>query len=357
MDEAKRVILHIDMDHFYTAVEERQRPELRGRPVIVGADPKEGKGRGVVLTCNYEARKFGVRSAMPISRAWKLCPEAVYLRPNYEHYENVSNEIMATLREYSDRFEQWGIDEAFLDLTSKVRGYGEAEILAKRIKQDISEKHRLTCSVGIGPNKLVAKIASDHDKPDGLTILREAEVQSFLAPLPVRKLLWVGRKTEQRLLSMGVKTIGDLAGCDPSVLAQKFGLMGTQFYLMAHGIDRSEVEEKCQIKSASRDVTFEEDTSDSQLILETLDRLSNEIIEDARNRGYFFRTVTVRVRYENFETHAYSKTFPVSINRQQDLQKTARQLINAHVEAGRKIRLVGLRVSNLSSSREQKTLL
>jgi DNA polymerase IV (DinB-like DNA polymerase) len=357
MDETKRVILHIDMDHFYTAVEERHRPDVKGKPVIVGADPKEGRGRGVVLTCNYEARKFGVRSAMPISRAWKLCPGAVYLRPNYELYERVSNEVMTTLREYSDKFEQWGIDEAFLDLTSKVQGYGEAEILAKRMKQDVSEKHKLTCSIGVGPNKLVAKVASDHDKPDGLTVVREAGVQTFLAPLPVRKLLWIGRKTEQRLLGMGVKTVGDLAGRDPAVLTQNFGLMGTQFYLMAHGIDRSEVEERGQIKSASRDVTFEEDTSDNQLILKTLDKLSDEIIQDAKNRGFFFRTVTVRVRYNNFETHNYSRTFPFSINRQQNLQKTARQLILTHVDTGRRIRLIGLRVSNLASSKEQKTLL
>jgi DNA polymerase IV (DinB-like DNA polymerase) len=218
MSEKKRGIFHLDMDHFYTAVEERERPEIRGKPVIVGADPKAGKGRGVVSTSNYEARKAGVRSGMPISQAWRLCSEAVYLPPNFPLYIKVSGEIMDIARKYTDKFEQWGIDEAFLDVTSKVKDYAEAEALARKIKQEIKEKQSLTCSIGVGPNKLIAKIASDFQKPDGLTIVREEEVEKFLAPLPVRKLLWVGRKTEAKLKALGVNTIGDLARYDPSAL-------------------------------------------------------------------------------------------------------------------------------------------
>ncbi len=356
MAEKKRIIFHLDMDHFFTAVEERAHPEFKGKPVIVGADPKGGKGRGVVSTCNYEARKFGVRSGMPISKAWKLCPEAVYLPVNYELYTKASNEIMNILRKYADKFEQWGIDEAFLDVSSKVKDYEEAEALAHQIKKEIYEKEKLTCTIGIGPNKLVAKMASDFQKPDGLTIVREEETEKFLAPLSVRKLLWVGRKTEQKLGAMGIKTIGDLARYDPTVLAETFGVMGTQIYLMAHGIDRSEVQERGEIKSISRDITFEEDTSNFEFVLKTLDRLSEEVHKDVLRQQFYFKTVTVRVRYENFETHTHSKTLPFITNRLQDLKKTAKELMQAYIRSERKVRLVGVRASNFVSAEKQQTL-
>lgn len=356
MSERKRIILHVDMDHFFTAVEEREHPEYKGKPVVVGADPKGGKGRGVVSTCNYEARKFGIRSGMPISRAWKLCPQAVYLPVNYELYVKVSERIMAILRKYADKFESWGIDEAFLDVSSKVKDIAEAENLARQIKQEILEKEGLTCSIGIGPNKLVAKIASDHQKPDGLTVVKEEDVERFLAPLPVRKLLWVGRKTEQKLRVMGIKTIGDLARHDPMVLAEAFGVIGTQLYLMAHGIDKSKVEERSQIKSISRDTTFEEDTSDFNLVLNTLNRLAEEVHSDLIKQQLSFKTLTVRIRYENFETHTHSKTLPFITNRLQDIQKTAKELLQDYLKPERKIRLIGVRVSNLHSAEKQKTL-
>ncbi|MEM2971445.1 MAG: DNA polymerase IV [Candidatus Bathyarchaeia archaeon] len=356
MGEKRRIILHVDMNHFFTAVEERLHPEYRGKPVIVGADPKGGKGRGVVSTCNYEARKFGVKSGMPISKAWKLCPNAIYLPVNYELYTKVSERIMALLRKYADKFEQWGIDEAFMDVTSKVKDYTEAEALAHQIKREIYEKEGLTCSIGIGPNKLIAKIASDHQKPDGLTIVREEEVEKFLAPLPVRKLLWVGKKTEEKLRAMGINTIGELANYDPSVLAEVFGAMGTQMYLMAHGIDKSEVEEKTQIKSISREKTFEEDTSNTELIQNVLDGLSEEVHKDVTAQNLYFKTVTVKVRYENFETHTHSKTLPHITNSLQDLKRTAKELAKAYFKPNRKIRLVGVRVSNLTSAEKQKKL-
>jgi len=356
MSEKKRIIIHVDMDHFFTAVEEGEHPEFKGNPVIVGANPKEGKGRGVVSTCNYEARKFGIRSGMPISRTWKLCPEAIYLPVNYELYEKVSNEIMGILRKYGDKFEQWGIDEAFLDVTSKVKDYAEAEVLAQKIKNEIYEREKLTCSIGMGSNKLVAKIASDFQKPDGLTVVKEEDAESFLAPLPVRKLLWVGRKTEQKLKKMGIKTIGDLANYDPTVLTETFGVMGTQLYLMAHGIDKSEVKERSEVKSISRDVTFEEDTADFDFVLNTLDGLSEDVHKDVLEQNLYFKTVTVKVRYENFETHTHSKTLPFITNRLQDLKKTTRELVQAYLKPDRKIRLVGVRVSNFVSVEKQKKL-
>jgi len=351
-----RIIFHVDMDQFYAAVEEREHPEYKGKPVIVGADPKEGKGRGVVSTCNYEARKYGVRSGLPISRAWKLCPDAIYLQPNYKLYIQTSLRIMRILRKYADKFEQWGLDEAFLDVSSRVENFEEARQLAEAIKREIYEKERITCSIGVGPNKLVAKIASDFEKPDGLTIVEKSEVEEFLAPLPVRKLLWVGKKTERKLNALGIKTIGDLAAFDVSVLTEKFGVMGLQYHLSARGIDNSEVTERSKVKSVSRENTFEEDTADFDLIFETLDELSREIHEELAERKLLFKTVTIKIRYENFETHTHGKTLPFFTNSLQRLKKTARELIQPYLGKNRKIRLVGVRVSNFVSGKEQKTL-
>ncbi len=345
------------MDHFFAAVEEREHPEYKGKPIVVGADPKEGKGRGVVSTCNYEAREYGIRSGMPISRAWRRCPHAVYLPVNYKLYMQISFRIMTILRGYADKFEQWGIDEAFLDVSSKVKNYEETKRLARKIKQEVNEREGLTCSIGVGPNKLVAKIASDFKKPNGLTVVEDKDVEAFLAPLPVNKLLWVGKKTERKLNALGIKTIGDLANYDPSVLAEKFGVWGTQIYLSAHGIDKSEVQERWETKSMSRDTTFEEDTSDVKLILGTLDALAENVHRQLVESKFTCKTITVKIRYENFETHTRGKTLPFLTDRLSDIQKTARELMQAYLKTDRKVRLVGVRLSNLVSSEKQKKLI
>lgn len=356
MSRKTRIIFHMDMDHFYTAVEERENPKIKGKPVIVGADPKEGRGRGVVSTSNYEARRAGVRSGMPISRAWKLCPEAVYLPPNFSLYIEASLAVMEIAKKYANKFEQWGIDEAFLDVSERAKNYDEAEGLARQLKQEIKEKENLTCSIGIGPNKLVAKIGSDFRKPDGLTVVRENEVEAFLAPLPVRKLLWVGKKTEAKLKPFGIETIGDLAKFDPSVLTEMFGVMGMQMYLSAHGVDNSPVEQRTGVKSISHETTFEEDTADANMVLDALDALSEEVAKETMNQQLFFKTVTIKVRFENFETHTTSKTLPFITNRAQDLKKTARELLQTYLKRERKIRLIGVRVSSFVSGERQKTL-
>ncbi len=345
------------MDHFYTAVEERERPEIRGKPIIVGADPKAGKGRGVVSTSNYAARASGVRSGMPISQAWRLCPNAVYLPPDFPLYIRVSNEIMQIARSYSEKFEQWGIDEAFLDVSNRVRDFADAEALAKQIKHDIKQKEGLTCSIGVGPNKLIAKIASDFHKPDGLTVVRTEDAEAFLRPLPVRKLLWVGRKTEAKLKAFGVNTIGDLARFDSTTLTSMFGVNGWQLHLMSRGLDRSEVEEREGVKSVSHETTFEEDTADPAEVLQTLNWLCTAVQKEAEDQHLLFKTVTLKIRYENFETHTRSHTLPFLTNRLYDLQKTERELLSGYLQADRKIRLIGVRVSNLVSSEKQKTLL
>ncbi len=352
----RRCVLHVDMDQFYAAVEEREHPEFRGRPVVVGADPKDGEGRGVVSTCNYAAREFGIHSGMPISRAWKRCPDAVYLRPNFELYIEVSSRIMEILRTYADKFERWGLDEAFLDVTSKVQDFEVATKLAEEIKREIHREERLTCSIGVGPNKLVAKIASDFNKPDGLTVVTEDDVKRFLAPLPVRRLLWVGKKTARKLNEMGIKTIGDLATFNVSTLVDKFGAMGEQYHRFAHGIDALEVAERGEIQSIGREITFESDTSEYDVVLKRLDKLGQRVHRNLVDHQMLFKTVTVKIRYENFETHTHGKTLRAFTNRLEDLQKTARILAQPYFREARKIRLIGVRVSNLTSSREQKTL-
>ena len=356
MYEKKRFIFHLDMDHFYTAVEERENPALKGKPVVVGADPKEGKGRGVVSTSNYEARKSGLRSGMPISQAYRLCPNAVYLPPNFPLYIRVSSEIMTIARKYADKFEQWGIDEAFLDVTEKVKDWAEAESLARQIKKEIQDTEHLTASIGVGPNKLLAKIASDFQKPDGLTLVREEEAEKFLEPLPVRKLLWVGKKTEAKLKELGVNTIGELARYDPTALSSMFGVIGLQLHLMAKGFDRSEVEERFGVKSLSHETTFEEDTDDSTVIFQVLNGLCEAVQRETTDQKLLFRTVTVKIRYQGFETHTKSKTLPRLTNRVEDLKKTAKELIVPYVRSDKKMRLIGVRVSSLVSCEKQKTL-
>ena len=355
-DMKARIIFHLDMDHFYTAVETRENPALSGKPVIVGANPKGGHGRGVVSTSNYEARKAGVRSGMPISHAWKMCPEAFYLPPNFPLYIQVSNEIMSIARKYADKFEQWGIDEAFLDTSSKVKRFEEAEALAKQLKQEIYEKQHLTCSIGVSFNKLVAKIASDYQKPNGLTIVKPEEIAKFMHPLAVRKLLWVGRKTEEKLKVLGIATIGDLARCDPAVLLETFGVTGTQLYLSAQGVDCSEVEERTEAKSISHETTFEDDTSDKLTIAQALDAISEEVSKEAQEQNLFFKTVTIKVRFRNFETHTRSKTLQFMTNRPQNLRKISRELFASYLQSGREIRLIGVRVSNFVSAEKQRTL-
>ncbi len=355
MPRKQRFIFHLDMDHFYTAVEERENPTLIGKPVVVGSDPKEGKGRGVVSTSNYQARASGIRSGMPISQAWRLCPKAVYLPPNFPLYIKASNEIMTIAHRFTDKFEQWGIDEAFLDVSDKVQNWIEAETLARRLKAEIKEKEHLTASIGVGPNKLIAKVASDFQKPDGLTVVKEEDAEKFLEPLAVRKLLWVGKKTEVKLKEIGINTIGDLARYDPTALSSMFGVMGVQMHLMAKGLDRSEVEERVGVKSISHETTFEEDTADSASILRALDALCESVLRETVEQKLLFKTVTVKIRYQGFETHTKSKTLPHLSNRAQDLKKTAKELLLPYISE-RKMRLIGVRVSSLISCENQRTL-
>jgi len=348
-----RVILHVDLDAFFPAVEVREHPELKDKPVIVGADPKEGKGRGVVSSASYEARKSGVKSAMPISRAWELCPDGVYLRPHFDLYIEASNHIMQILRNHADKFEQAGIDEAYLDISSRVNSFDEAADFAKKLMEEVLDKEKLTCSVGVAPNKMLAKIGSDFEKPYGLTVIKEEDAEEFLAPLKVRKIPGIGPKTAERLWDLNIGTISDLAATDPELLIRLFGSWGTKLHEYAHGVDRREVIEGYETKSIGREVTFEKDVDDEDKILETLDDLAEEIHTELINSGFRFKTITVKVRYENFDTYTRAKSLPFLTNDVYILRNSAKRLINALLRSNKKVRLIGLRVSTLKGNSYQ----
>src|SRR6266436_1866720 len=246
-----RSILHVDMDAFYASVEQHDQHQYKGRPVIVGADPRAGRGRGVVAACSYEARKFGVRSALPISRAWKLCPEGVYVRPRMERYSEVSGQVMEVFRRYTDLVEPLSIDEAFLDITGSVTLLGAPEQIAVSIKKEVRQATGLTASVGLAPNKFLAKIASDLRKPDGFVVLQEADIEQFLRDLPISRLWGVGPKTEVRLHEMGFRTIGELRKASRESLVRSLGSLGEHLYHLAHGKDDRPVVPNWEPKSTS----------------------------------------------------------------------------------------------------------
>jgi DNA polymerase IV (DinB-like DNA polymerase) len=354
---AKRIILHVDMDAFFASIEEREHPEYRNKPLVVGANPKGGRGRGVVSTANYEARKFGIKSGMPISKAYKLCPNAIFLPVNFSLYEKVSSKIMEILREHADKFEQVSIDEAFLDVSKRVKDFDQARQLAILLKEKIWESENLTCSIGIGPNKLVAKIASSFKKPDGLTVVKPEEVEKFLSPLPVEEIPGIGKKSKKILNEMGIKTIGDLAKTNPSLLVEKFGKIGVYFHLASKGIDESEVEEEYEIKSLGREHTFEKDTDDVFLIQKTLESLAKETWEELKKEKLTYKTVTIKVRYEDFETHTHSKTLSLQTDSLEKIIEIGKKLLEPFLYAGKRIRLIGIRVSKLKEEKLRRLLI
>ena len=350
--------MHIDMDAFYTSVEQRENPTIKGKPVIVGADPKEGKGRGVVAACSYEARKFGVHSALPISQAYRLCPEGVYLRPNFELYEEASEQVMQILRPYAAKLEQISIDEAFMDLTERVAGFEEAALLATRIKRDIKEETQLTCSIGIAPNKSIAKIASDFTKPDGLTVVPSDKVREFLAPLPVSKISGIGKKSTEALKELGINSIADLASSHPSKLTDAFGKYGIRLWQVANGVDDEEVIISCPIKSISSETTFEEDVTDKQKVMDAFNRLIDDVHARTMSQNMLFRTVGIKVRLEDFTTFTRAKSHARYTNEKGVMQDYMRALFSEFEASRKRIRLVGVRVSNLKAAdKAQETIL
>jgi DNA polymerase IV (DinB-like DNA polymerase) len=350
--------MHIDMDAFYSSVEQRENPLLIGKPVIVGADPRGGKARGVVMGCSYEARKCGVRSALPISVAYRLCPGGAYLPPNFRLYEQVSQRIMSFLRSFSEEFEQVSIDEAFLDISEKVVSFEAAVELAREIKKELRLKEKLSCSIGIAPNKSIAKIASDFKKPDGLTSVPPETVREFLAPLSVSKISGVGKRNSELLTRMGIDTIDQLASTHPSRLSEVFGKYGIRMWQIANGIDEEEVTSSPSIKSVSSEITFDEDVLEKSKIMDAFD----SIIRDVHNRlvsdRMLFRTVGIKVRLENFETFTRARTHSTYTNERSVIEEYVKQLFREFESSPRKVRLVGVRLSTLRNlGSEQETIL
>ena len=300
-----RTIIHVDMDAFYASVEQRDRPELRGRPVIVGADPR---GRGVVAASSYEARRFGVHSAMPIGRAARLCPDGVFLPVDMEKYARVSREIMAILAEFTPLLEPLSIDEAFLDVTKTRALFGDGEEQARRIKSRIRTAVGLAASVGVASNKFIAKVASDLEKPDGLVVVAPGGEADFLAPLPVSRLWGAGRVTTADLESMGIRTIGQLAAIPPSHLQSRFGRGGALLSALAHGVDERAVEPFAPPKSMGAEETFERDHRDGERLRATLRGQAERVARELRAQGYAGRTVTLKLRFADFSTITRSHT-------------------------------------------------
>jgi nucleotidyltransferase/DNA polymerase involved in DNA repair len=344
------------MDAFFAAVEQRDRPELRGRPVIVGADPKGGQGRGVVSTASYEARRFGVGSAMPISQAWRACPHGAYLPPDMQHYSRESRRVMEILRRFTDRVEPVSIDEAFLDVTAGTRALGPGPEVAQRLKDEIHGETGLTASVGVATSKLVAKVASDMRKPDGLVVVPPGEEAAFLAPLPVRRLWGVGPRMEEQLAKLGVVTVGDLAALEPARLERRLGTHGHDLQLLARGIDQREVHaDSEEAKSIGQEHTFGSDTADPERLRALLLDLADAVAARLRAHELKARTLTLKYRDESFRTTTHARTLPTGLDSGNDIFEVIRALF-AEVHRGRKVRLLGVYASHFGPGSPQLEL-
>jgi nucleotidyltransferase/DNA polymerase involved in DNA repair len=355
-NDGPRSILHVDMDAFFAAVEQRDHPELRGRPVIIGADPKGGRGRGVVSTASYEARRFGVGSAMPISRAWRACPQGIYLPPDMERYARESDRVMDVLRRVTDLVEPVSIDEAFLDVSASLRALGPGEAVARKIKDDIRSETGLTASVGVATSKLVAKVASDMRKPDGLVVVPPGTEARFLAPLPVRRLWGVGPRMEETLAKLGVVTVGDLAGLDPSRLERRLGTHGHDLQQLARGIDEREVIGEAEdAKSLGQEHTFDHDTDDPERLRAMLLSLSDAVARRLRGHRLEARTLTLKYRDETFRTRTHARTLTRRLDSGNEIFEVISSLF-AEVHRGHRVRLLGVYASHFGSGSPQLEL-
>ena len=339
-----RAILHVDMDAFYASVEQRDNPELRGKPVIIGA---AGNERGVVSAASYEARKYGVHSAMPSRTAYKLCPHGIFVYPNMRKYGEVSREIMTILEGFTPLLEQVSVDEAFLDVTGSLWKFGDAATIAARIKEEIKSKTGLTASVGVAPNKFLAKLASDLKKPDGLAVITDDDKVPILAPLPVSKIWGVGKVSEERLQQLGIRTIGDLQEYPLEELRRQLGNMADHLHALAHGRDERAVETDSESKSIGSENTFDVDTSDLDEIKRCLLEQCEEVGSSLRQGKVAARTVQLKLRYSDFTTLTRRKTLTKPTQEEMMLYEVTCQLLANENIDGKFIRLIGVSGSNL----------
>ena len=337
------MIIHLDMDAFFASVEMRENPQLIGLPVVVGGS---SKSRGVVAAANYEARKFGVFSAMPMMQATKLCPNLHILPVNMSLYVSVSKQIHEIFNRYTPEIEPLSLDEAFLDVSASLTLFGSAEKIAKRIKDDINKELDLVASVGIAPNKFVAKIASDIDKPNGFVVIEENEVQQFLDPLPVKRIWGVGKKMEAQLNNYGISTIKDLRSQSEGWLIERFGKQGDHIYRLANGQDKRDVISDAKAKSISSENTFAEDISNKETLITYLSYLTEQVTTRLREKDRKGKTVKIKIRFHDFTTIVRSKTLSQSSNQTEEIWQTVKALFNAALTTKQtSIRLLGVGIS------------
>lgn len=342
------------MDAFFTSVEQRDHPELRGKPVVVGAPPDQ---RGVVAAASYEARKYGIHSAMPSRTAHQKCPHAVFVSHNMGRYKEVSGQIMRIFESYTPLVQPLSIDEAFLDVTGAQRLFGDGRTIAEKIRQDIREQTGLTASVGIAPNMFLAKIASDMNKPDGITLVpfEQDAIEQFLAPLPIGRMWGVGKVTQKKLLSLGIKTIGKLQQCDLKILERAVGPHAAAlFSRLARGIDERGIDLETQDKSISNETTFKEDITDRETINATYKRLIDKVGRRVRKAGFFATTVHLKIRWSDFSTITRQTTLPIPSQDDITLREAGMALLEAHLQ-NRPVRLIGFGVSGLTQTSEPQT--
>lgn len=349
------------MDAFFASIEERDHEWLRGLPVVVGADPNGGRGRGVVSTANYKARAYGIHSAMPISQAWRLSevarqkglPPAVFVGGNHARYAEVSHKIIEIVRAHSPLVEEASIDEAFFDL-SPADSWEKAEAICHAIKRAVLENERLTASIGVGPNKLIAKIASDFKKPDGLTVVHEETAEAFLEPMSVRKIPGIGPKTEQLLQRQGIAIVRDLKKFSREEMAKMLGKLGSVLHEKIRGRDDTPVMKEYEVKSIGEQETFAQDTRDMNMIGERLKKMCQGVLQSMEREGFTgFRTVTVTVRFSDFLTRSRSHTFPEATATFLRLHFEALKLLMPFFDRRenpmkKAIRLIGVRVEKLT---------
>lgn len=344
-DVGNRKIIHVDMDAYYASIEVLDRPELRGLPLVVGGMPNS---RGVVCTASYEARKFGVRSAMASSIAYRLCPQAVFLRPRFERYKELSKKIREIFYRYTDLVEPLSLDEAYLDVTGSEKF---ASVIAREIREQVFKETGLTCSAGVGPNKLIAKMASEYRKPNGLTVIPPDRVREFMAPLSVRKIHGVGPATERRLNALGLKTCTDIRNLGLETLTQELGNWGQWLWDAAHGRDFRSVDSSWERKSFGKEETFGKDKLNLADIEEELRAIVLDLSEALKKRNFIGRTITLKIKYNNFESITRSRTISEATQSPEIIYQTVYELLHAKTDAGKRpIRLAGVSLKNLAQT-------
>jgi len=351
MDSKPLNIIHVDMDAFFAAVEQHDNPELVGKPVIVG-----GLGRrGVVATASYEAREFGVHSAMPMSRARKACPAGVFIEPRFERYKEISQKIRTIFRSYTNLVETISLDEAFLDVTKSIERFGSAVKIAEEIKARILEETGLTCSIGVAPNKFLAKLASELKKPNGFMVIQEGEIDKILDDLPVRKIWGVGKVMERKLNELGINTIGQLRNIPMEELKRRFGKWGITLYKLSRGIDEQPVVPSREAKSMSREITFSNDLYDPKDIKKVLFELSEAVGKRLQANGLKGKTIEIKIRFADFTTITRSKSISNATNSIEVIWEQVESLFDKKVSLNEMgIRLAGVGVANLTKEESRQ---